>query len=349
MKRAELGRSGVRVTELGFGCAPIGNLYAPIDDAAARAAVLAAWAGGVRYFDTAPHYGLGLAERRLGAALHDKPRSDFVVSTKVGRLLVDNPSPVGSDLGAGGFAVPDMVTRHPDYSRDGVLRSLDASLERLGLDRVDVVYIHDAEDHLEPALREAVPALVELRDQGVVGAIGAGLNFTGPLLRFVTESDVDAVMLAGRWTLADRSGEPVLAACAERGVSVVAAAPFNSGLLAHPHPGDDARFNYGPAPADVLAFARSLAERCERAGGTLPQAALQFPLRHPAVASVVTGLRTAQEAAAAAEWVQRKLPESLWDELGHLDADRPAVLGGRSGPDPGIAGTLGVPETVRKP
>jgi D-threo-aldose 1-dehydrogenase len=349
VKRTELGRSGVRVTELGFGAAPIGNLYAPIDDATAHVAVLAAWAGGVRYFDTAPHYGLGLAERRLGAALHDLPRAEFVVSTKVGRLLVDNPNPVGSDLGTGGFAVPDTLIRHADYSRDGVRRSLDASLERLGLDRVDVVYIHDAEEHMEPALREAVPALVELRDQGVVGAIGAGLNLTEPLLRFVTETDVDAVMLAGRWTLADRSGEPLLAACAERGVSVVAAAPFNSGLLAHPQPGDDANFNYGPAPADVLAFARRLAQRCERAGGSLPQAAMQFPLRHPAVATVVTGLRTAQEAAAAVEWVGRELPESVWDELADLDAERPAVLRSRSGPQPGFAGTLGTPETVRKP
>ncbi len=328
MKQAQLGNSSVYVTELGFGAAPIGNLYAPIDDATARAAVLAAWDGGVRYFDTAPHYGLGLAERRLGAALGDKPRSEFVVSTKVGRLLVDNPNPVGSDLGDGGFAVPDTLTRHPDYSRDGVLRSLDASLERLGLDRVEIVYIHDAEKHMEQALHEAVPALVRLRDEGVVGAIGAGMNFTAALLRFVTETDVDAVMLAGRWTLADRSGEPLLDACADRGVSVVAAAPFNSGLLARPHPRDDAHFNYEPARGDVLAYARRLAEHCEAAGCTLPQAALQFPLRHPTVAAVVAGMQTAHQASTDVDWVTRELPTSVWATLDSMDADRPAVLGG---------------------
>ena len=229
MNRNALGRTNVHVTDLGFGAAPIGNLYKAIDDETAHAAVLAAWDGGVRYFDTAPHYGLGLAERRVGAALRDKPRADFVLSTKVGRLLVDNPHPTGSDLDDGGFAVRDDLARELDYSRDGVLRSLDASLERLGMDRIDVVYIHDAEESMDQAVTEAVPALAQLRDQGVVGAIGAGMNFTAPLLRFVTESDVDAVMLAGRWTLADRSGEPLLTACAERGVSVVAAAPFNSG------------------------------------------------------------------------------------------------------------------------
>jgi aryl-alcohol dehydrogenase-like predicted oxidoreductase len=328
VKRAQLGNSGVYVTELGFGAAPIGNLYTAIDDATARASVLAAWDGGVRYFDTAPHYGLGLAERRLGAALQGKARAEFVVSTKVGRLLVDNPSPIGSDLGAGGFAVPDTLTRLPDYSRDGVLRSLAASLERLGLDRVDIVYVHDAEQHMEQALREAVPALVQLREQGVVGAVGAGMNFTAALVRFVTETDVDAVMLAGRWTLADRSGEPLLNACADRAVSVIAAAPFNSGLLARSHPDADAQFDYAPAPADVIGYARRLAERCDAAGCRLPQAALQFPLRHPAVAAVVAGMQTAQQAATNVEWVTRKLPTSVWDELAALDSDRPAALRG---------------------
>jgi D-threo-aldose 1-dehydrogenase len=229
VKRHRIGRTDVYVSELGFGGAPIGNLYEPVPDEDAAAAVRTAWEGGIRYFDTAPHYGLGLSERRLGAALRDRPRDEFVISTKVGRLLVANPAPTGSDLAVGGFAVPDDLTRERDYSRDGVRRSLDASLDRLGLDRIDMVYIHDAEDHMEQALREAVPALIELREQGVVGAIGAGMNFVAPLLRFVIETDMDAVMLAGRWTLADRTGEPLVEACADRGVSVVAAAPFNSG------------------------------------------------------------------------------------------------------------------------
>jgi D-threo-aldose 1-dehydrogenase len=326
MNRHRVGRTQVRVTEVGFGGAPLGNLFKPVSDEEALAAVRTAWDGGVRYFDTAPHYGLGLSERRMGAALRDKPRDEYVLSTKIGRLLVDNPRPTGSDLASGGFAVPDTLTRRADYSRDGVRRSLDASLDRLGLDRVDIVYVHDAEEHLEQALVEAVPALVELRDEGVVAAIGAGMNFVGPLLRFVTETDVDAVMLAGRWTLADRRGEPLLAGCAERGLSLVAAAPFNSGLLSHSHPPDDAHFDYGQAPADVLDFARRLAAACAAAGATLPHAAMQFPLRHPAVPTVVVGMHTAAQARANLNWAERPLPPGLWEELAALDPHRPAAL-----------------------
>lgn len=326
MRSAPLGRTGVRVTELGFGCAPIGNLYTSIDDDTAHAAVAAAWDGGVRYFDTAPHYGLGLAERRLGAALRGRPRDEYVVSTKVGRLLVPNPAPTGSDLEAGGFAVRDDLMRHYDYSRDGVRRSLDASLERLGLDRVDVVYLHDPENHMEQAVRDGVPALAELRDEGVIGAIGAGMNFVEPLLRFVTETDVDAVMLAGRWTLADRTGAPLLAACADRGVAVVAAAPFNSGLLAHAYPRDHSYFNYTRAAPDVLAFARRLANACDAAGTTLPHAALQFPLRHPTVPTVVVGMRTAQQARGDVALLREPVPPQLWTAIDALDADRPALL-----------------------
>ena len=225
------------LTGLGFGAAPIGNLYRPINDATAAGAVAAAWDGGIRYFDTAPHYGLGLSERRLGSALQDKPRNEYVVSTKVGRLLRPNPSPRGSDLEAGGFAVPDDLIRIRDYSRSGVLRSIESSLDRLGLDRVDIVYAHDPEHHMNAAISEAIPALIELRNQGAVGAVGAGMNFVEPLRRFVAETDVDVIMVAGRWTLVDQSAEPLLGECAHANVAVVAAAPFNSGLLARPLPG----------------------------------------------------------------------------------------------------------------
>jgi D-threo-aldose 1-dehydrogenase len=326
VNRNRIGRTDVRVTELGFGGAPIGNLYKPVTDEDALSAVEAAWDAGVRYFDTAPHYGLGLSERRLGTALRGKPRAEYVVSTKVGRLLVPNPSPTGSDLAAAGFAVPDSLTRERDYSRDGVRRSLDTSLERLGLDRVDIVYIHDAEDHMREALREAVPALAELREEGVIGAIGAGMNFVRPLVRFVTEADVDAVMLAGRWTLADRTGEPLLAACAQHGVSLVAAAPFNSGLLSQHPPSDDAHFDYEPAHPDVLDFARRLASACEAAGTTLPHAAMRFPLQHPAVPTLVVGMRTAEHARTNVEWADRPAPAGLWDALAALDGVRPAAL-----------------------
>lgn len=307
--------TGAPAGPLMFGAAPLGNLYAPMGDDEARAAVEAAWDAGVRAFDTAPHYGLGLSERRLGAALAGRPRASYVLSTKVGRLLVPNPAPTGSDLSSGGFAVPDDLARRPDYSRDGVLRSIEASLERLGTDRLDIVHVHDPDDHLAAALGQALPALAELRAQGVVGAVSAGMNSVGPLRRIVAEADVDAVMVAGRWTLLDRSAAPLLADCAARGVSVLAAAPFNSGLLSRRRPPDDARFDYGPAPAAVLRRARLLADVCERYGVTLPHAALRFPLRHPAVVCVLAGLRTALEARSAADLTAREVPPELWPAL----------------------------------
>lgn len=313
--RRALGRSRVAVSPLGFGAAPLGNLYTPLDEETARAAVDAAWDAGVRYFDTAPHYGLGLSERRLGAALRARPRDEFTVSTKVGRLLEPHPSPTGSDLAAGGFAVPDTLRRRPDYSRDGVLRSLEASLERLGLDRVDVALVHDPDEHMDTALTEALPALAELRAQGVVGAIGIGMNTVEPLRRFVAEGDPDVVMVAGRWTLLDRAAAPLLAECAARHVSVIAAAPFNSGLLSTDHPEGSGRYDYGTVPAAVLDRARALATRCSAHGVPLPRAALCFPLREPVVSSVLAGFRTPAEVTSAAAHLAHGVPERLWAEL----------------------------------
>lgn len=308
-------QTSVALPPLGLGGAPIGNLYAPVTDDDAAATVEAAWAGGVRYFDTAPHYGLGLSERRLGAVLAGKPRPEFVISTKVGRLLAPNPAPVGSDLADGGFAVPDDLVRRRDYSADGVRRSLDASLARLGLDRIDIALVHDPEDHMDAAVTEAVPALLRLRDEGVVGAVGAGMNYWRHLLRFVRETDIDVVMLAGRWTLADRSGAPLLSACAERGVAVIAAAPFNSGLLARDWPPDDSQFDYGQAPAPLLGLARACARACARQGMSLPQAALQFPLRHPAVVSVVAGMRSVAEVERNVALAGRPVGAAAWARL----------------------------------
>jgi D-threo-aldose 1-dehydrogenase len=322
VNRRSIGRTGVAVTELGFGGAPIGNLYSAVDEATAAGAVAAAWEAGVRYFDTAPHYGLGLSERRLGMALAGRPRAEFVVSTKVGRLLAGNPSPAGSDLAAG-FAVPDTLTRRRDYSADGVRRSLAASLDRLRLDRIDIVLIHDPDDHLEQAMGEAVPALVKLREEGVIGAVGVGMNHWEPLLSFVTGADIDVVMVAGRWTLADRTAAPLIAACAGRQVSVLAAAPFNSGLLASPWPPAGALFDYRPAPAGVHDLARALAAACQRHGTTLPHAAVGFPLRDPAVASVVAGIRTGGQARSDARWATTPVPAALWDRLDQI------VAGGR--------------------
>ncbi|GAT67654.1 aldo/keto reductase [Planomonospora sphaerica] len=296
----------------GFGAGPIGNLFTAVDDETARAAVDAAYEAGIRLFDTAPHYGLGLSERRLGAALADRPRDSYTLSTKVGRLLV--PSEAGGSRDAEGFDVPADLRRVRDYSRDGVRRSLDESLGRLGLDRVDIVLIHDPDDHWEQAVSEAYPALAELRDQGVVGAIGAGMNQWEMLARFVRETDMDVVMLAGRHTLLDQSGtRGLLPLCAERGVRVLAAGVFNSGLLAtHDASGT---YDYAPAPGPLLARARRIARVCERHGVTLPQAALAFPLRHPAVVSVVAGARSAAEVTRNAALAAAPVPEALWTDL----------------------------------
>ncbi|WP_277212368.1 aldo/keto reductase [Isoptericola croceus] len=313
MRARTIGRRGVAVTELGFGAATLGNLSRATPDSDVSASIATAVDAGIHYFDTAPHYGLGLSERRLGAALAGAP--DVVLSTKVGRLLEPNPAPTGSDLAAGGFDVPDDLIRRFDFTRDGVRRSLETSLDRLGVDRVDVVYLHDPDDHAEDAVRYGMPALAELRDQGVIGAIGVGMNQWQLPLRLVEETDVDVVMLAGRWSLLDRSGEPLLDACAERDVSVVAAAPYNSGLLARPRPPADATFDYQRADPAVLHRAHTMADACERHGVSLPEVALQFPLRHPAVVSVVAGMRTAAQVSESVRRFSVPVPEALWAEL----------------------------------
>jgi D-threo-aldose 1-dehydrogenase len=315
VNRRALGSNDLAVSELGFGGASIGNLYRAIDDQAADEAVQAAWAAGVRYFDTAPHYGLGLSERRLGAALAGHPRGDYVLSTKVGRLLEPNEHPTGSDLPVNGFAVPDDFERRFDFSADGVRRSLAESLERLQTDRVDVVLVHDPDDFVDQAIDEALPALVALRDQGVIGAVGVGMNQWAAPLRMVQECDLDAVMIAGRWTLLDRSGAALLDACRSRGVGVLAAAPYNSGVLSEARPPEGASFDYGPVPPEVLARGRALAAVCERHGVTLPDAALQFPLRHSAVAAVVVGLRSPEQVRSSLDRLSTTITEDCWAEL----------------------------------
>jgi D-threo-aldose 1-dehydrogenase len=307
-----LGRSPVRVTELSLGGAAIGNLFSAVDDEAAAATVDAAWDGGIRTFDTAPHYGLGLSERRLGAALRHRPRDEYVISTKVGRVLRPVPAPHGRD--PEGFAVAADHVREFDFSADGVRRSLEASLLRLGLDRVDVALIHDPDDHGDQALREAYPALEKLRAEGIVRAIGAGMNHAGMLTRFVTDTDVDVVLVAGRLTLLDQSAaEALLPAAQARGVAVIAGGVFNSGLLAAPGP--DAPFDYQAAPAALLARARELEAVCERFGVPLRAAAAAFPLRYPAVASVLIGARSPAEISDAIRLARAGVPAALWDAL----------------------------------
>jgi D-threo-aldose 1-dehydrogenase len=303
------------VTSLGFGGAPIGNLYRATSDDDADEAVRVAWDDGVRYFDTAPHYGLGLSERRLGRALAAKVRGEFVLSTKVGRLLTPNPHPVGSDLETGAFDVPDDLTRTLDYSPDGVKKSIEESLRRLGTDYVDIVYVHDPDDHVDQAIRETFPALVKLRDEGLVRAIGAGMNYWQPLLKFVQTSDIDVVMLAGRWTLLDRTGAPLLQACEERGVAVVSAAPFNSGILSRAKPQSDAHFDYQGVSAELFVRAQALAATCDSFGVELPAAAINFPLREKSVVSVVAGFRSAAQIRDGVRWMTDAIPEGLWKAL----------------------------------
>jgi D-threo-aldose 1-dehydrogenase len=312
LARRELGRSGVVVTELGLGCAALGNLYAEVSDETAAATVDAAWDGGIRLFDVAPHYGLGLAERRLGMALAERPRGEYVLSTKVGRRLVPVAGPHGPD--PAGFAVPAAYERRFDFSADGVRASIEESLSRLGLDRIDIALIHDPDDHGEQAFAQAYPALERLRAEGVVRAIGAGMNQAEMLTRFVTDTDVDVVLLAGRYTLLDQSAAlALLPAARDRGVSVLAAGVFNSGLLARPAPG--ARYDYQAAPAALVERARAIEAACARYGVPLRAAAARFPLRDPAVAAVLIGARSPAEIADAVSLRAAVIPDALWDAV----------------------------------
>jgi len=302
------------LTELSLGCSQLGNLHHAIDDDTASATVDAAWEQGVRYFDTAPHYGLGLSERRLGAALATRPRSGYILSTKVGRLLEPLAPVRGQDTD--GFVVPATHRRVWDFSRDGVRRSLEESLQRLGLDRVDIAYLHDPDDHLEQVLAAGYPALEELRDEGVVAAIGAGMNQTPMLSELARNTDVDLLMLAGRYTLLEQGAlDDLLPVCERRGTGVVVAGVFNSGLLSRRNPPEDAKYNYARAPADVLYRARRIADVCERHGTTLPEAAIAFPLGHPAVVSVCVGARSPEQVRRNARLLGAEIPQELWDEL----------------------------------
>jgi D-threo-aldose 1-dehydrogenase len=305
---ADLGR-------LGHGAANVGNLYRPMTDEQARAVLDAAWESGIRYFDTAPHYGLGLAERRLGGFLATKPRAEFILSTKVGRLL--RPSPETADRldDANQFAVPASMRRVWDFSADGIRTSLEESLERLGLAAVDILYLHDPDEHdVDADLATGVPALAALRDEGLVSAIGIGSKSTAALVAAVRTGALDLVMVAGRYTLLEQPAlDELIPTCREQGIGVVAAAVFNSGLLSTPQPGG--RYEYGDVPAELLERARRIAAVCARHGVTLPAAALQFPLREPAVRSVVAGGATPEHVRENAQRMRAEVPAALWDEL----------------------------------
>ena len=309
--RVRLGHSDVYVTRLMLGCSPLAGMYAPVEDRRAAAVLEASWDEGVRAFDTAPQYGVGLSEERLGAFLADRAVGEAVVSTKVGRLLVDADDGVqGVDLfyGAPSRRLVD------DYTKDGVRRSLAASLGRLGRDRVDVALIHDPDKYAELALTESYPALKELRDEGVVGAIGVAMNHADVLTWLVERTDLDCVLIAGCYSLLDvPAADRLFPACEKRGVSVLAAGVYRSGILADPRPG--ARLDYVPAPSPIVEHVNRIRSICDRHGVPLAAAALQFVLAHPAVTAAVVGAASAEEAHENAAHFRSKVPEELFEEL----------------------------------
>jgi len=308
------------ISRLGLGGTALGNMFRANDDATSDATVDAAWDAGIRLFDTAPLYGHGLSEQRLGRALARRPRDEFVVSTKVGRVL---------EPGAGEETTfVDLPDVHPefDYSAAATRCSLEASLERLGLDRVDVLLVHDPDDHEAEARAGAFPELIRMRDEGLVHAIGTGMNQAEMPARFVAEFDLDCVLLAGRYTLLEQGARRVLLdTCAERDVDVMIGGVFNSGLLADPHRAD-VTYEYWPAAPQFVERAQQIEAVCRRYDIALAAAALQFPLAHPAVAAVLTGARSPEEIRENASLIQWPIPSELWAVLaldGLLDPSAP--------------------------
>lgn len=312
MNEVWLGRSGIRVTRLGLGTAPLGGLFEPVSDRQAEAAIEQAWALGIRYYDTAPLYGFGLAERRLGAFLRSKPRDSFVLSTKVGRLLRRRDAPPKEDRHYKG--TPEERPRS-DYSHDGVLRSVDESLQRLGLDRVDILLVHDPDRHYDAAVSGAFKALERLRSERTIAAIGAGMNQHEMLHRFAEAVPVDCFLMAGRYTLLDHTSalESFMPLCQREGIGVILGGIYNSGILADPH--GAAKFNYEDADAALVARARQLDALARAHGTSLKAAAIQFGLAHPATSCVLSGGRTADEIAENAAMAEATVPASFWHAL----------------------------------
>jgi D-threo-aldose 1-dehydrogenase len=307
-------------TAMGFGSAPLGNYLRPLSEEDCDRTLSAAWDCGMRYFDTAPFYGLGLSERRVGRMLAGKRRDDFILSSKVGRLLV----PCEKDEVNGAFFVETPQVRfHYDYSYDGVMRSYEESLERLGLDRIDILYVHDicafvhgGRDGSEARIRELMDtggwrALTELRDTGEIRAIGAGVNEWEPCARLLELADPDLFLIAGRYTLLEQMPiDTLFPQCAQRGVGIVAGGPYNSGILA-----GGSTYNYSNAPPEILSRAQAIEAVCRSHGVALPAAALQFILAHPLVVSVIPGGQNVKETKHNAAVLEQSIPPALWKEL----------------------------------
>ncbi|MDA9495683.1 aldo/keto reductase [Bradyrhizobium sp. CCBAU 11361] len=309
MKRSRLGP--LDVTSIGLGSAPLGGLFAPVSDADAQATLERGWSAGIRFYDTAPLYGFGLAERRLGAFLRQQPRDSYVISTKVGRLL---RAPDGAAAEDDHYKSGQRERPVFDFSHDGVMRSVEESLLRLGLDRVDVLLVHDPDDHYDDAVAGAFRALQRLRAEGTVKAIGAGMNQSEMLVRFAETVPVDCFLLAGRYTLLDQGGlDALFPACQAKNIGILLGGIYNSGILANPRTG--AKFNYEDADAALVARALELDELCRKHGTELKAAALQFCMAHPAVTVAVLGARNAAEVADNIAMSQAPVPSAFWQEL----------------------------------
>lgn len=315
-----LGATDIRLPMLGFGAAPIGNLYTEVTDDEAVRAIGAALENGIRYFDTAPYYGYGLSESRLGWGLKGVPRDSVRISTKVGRRIYED---AGREPGREGFAVAGWKAEF-DYSRDGVMRSFESSLKRLGTDRVDILLLHDigrlthGDRHpilLRQALDEALPAMAELKSSGACGAIGIGVNEQEIAVELLPLFPLDCVMLAGRYTLLEQhASRRIMQEAQARNVGVLIAGPYSSGLMSDARaPGST--YNYAPVEPQVLQHAQRIYAICAAHGVDVGAAALQFPLGHPAVTSVVAGMRNEEEAMSAARRSGAHVPAGLWRQL----------------------------------
>lgn len=307
--QVSFGRGGLKVSAFGVGTAPLGGLFASVEDIEASSVISAALEAGITYFDTAPFYGNGSSERRIGSTLSTVPRSAFRISSKVGRILVPGLSNEPNE-----YRDLDPFTPVYDYSAGAVRSSLESSLERLGIDSIDILFIHDPEGHMDQALTEAYPELDRMRSEGLVSSIGVGTNWAETGTRFVRETDIDVALVAGRYTLIDQIAlDEFLPEALRRNVSVVGAGVFNSGVLVNPVEG--ATYNYAPASPEILDKARRINDVVTEFGCSVASVGLQFPLRHPAYKSVLSGVRSVEELDNNIEAFDAEIPEGVWDAL----------------------------------
>ncbi|KGA20862.1 oxidoreductase [freshwater metagenome] len=303
-------RTGVEISRLSLGTAAIGGLYTSVSDEDCTETILTAVDNGINFIDTAPHYGKGTSERRIGRALAGRDRSTFVISTKIGRLLV----PSTTDIDDFFMDADNTVERKFDFSASGVRQSLESSLERLGMDSVEVLFIHDPDENADAAIIEAYPELDRMRSEGIIKAIGVGMNQCETPTRVIKETDIDMVLIAGRYSLLDqRALIELLPTALERNVDIIAAGVFNSGILANPVKG--ATYDYVPASDELLAKALRIREVLDGHQVSLTSAALQFPLRHPAVKSVLVGCRSAGEVKTNIDAFNLPIENKVWDDL----------------------------------